>query len=115
MLSALTKVPELEIDQEEAKKLAHASTEVAKHYVSLDASEKTVAWVNLGLTLGAVYGPRIMANGIRKRREREERRASARQPFQNSSPQNPPNAQEAPSNIYPLQPAAIIPDGATAG
>lgn len=55
--------PELAIDGEEAKLIAGATAEVARHY-NIAPDEKTQAWINLAMALGAVYGPRafVMLN-----------------------------------------------------
>jgi hypothetical protein len=69
VLATLTTVRELELTEEEARKLADASKEVLRHY-PLGLSDKTLAWVNLSLVGANVYGPRAMAWGIRRAGER---------------------------------------------
>lgn len=59
-LSEFTKVPELEIDKDEADTLSDATKELAKFYnVSFDP--KKVAIFNFCLALGKVYVPRAIA------------------------------------------------------
>lgn len=58
LLSAALQQPDLALSEDEAKEIAKASANVAKHY-DLGASEKVVDWGNLFLCLGVVYAPRI--------------------------------------------------------
>lgn len=62
-------VKEFELTEEEARKLSDASKEVAKHY-SIGLTDKQLAWFNLTLVAGNLYGPRVIAFGIRKGSER---------------------------------------------
>lgn len=66
MLAGMLKTPELELDPSEAKLLGDAAENVMKHY-DVTASAKTIAWVNLAMICGQVYGPRIFAMQMRKR------------------------------------------------
>lgn len=68
------KAPEFQISEEEAAEYAKAVAAVARHY-DMGASAKTLDWTNLAMTMGSIYGVRIM--GIAARR-REERRGGAR-------------------------------------
>lgn len=58
MGAGFLKVPELQIDPNEAKVLAEAVNAVQEYY-DWDASEETIIWVNLVGALITVYGPRI--------------------------------------------------------
>lgn len=49
--------PLLKVDEAEAKAVAEAVAEVAKHY-NVAPDPKTQAWINLALIVGTVYGPR---------------------------------------------------------
>lgn len=60
MIAAGLKVPELEIDKDEAKKLGDAINEVAKHY-TVEFDPKHVAVFNLCMVVGGIYGPRALA------------------------------------------------------
>lgn len=71
-LAALVNVRELELSEDEARKLSDASKEVLKHY-PLGVSDKTIAWVNLAVIAGGVYGTRIMAYNVRRGAERRAR------------------------------------------
>lgn len=77
MAAAILKVPDLELDKDEARRLAEAAAAVGEFYkIGLDA--KKTAWVNLAAVAGSIYGPRIMAAAIRRRKALEEaRRAPA--------------------------------------
>jgi hypothetical protein len=67
--SAVIGVPELRIDQQEAKALATAAAEVMKHYPVM-LTEKQLAITNLVTVMTSVYGIRAMAYRNRKRAER---------------------------------------------
>lgn len=79
MLANIAKVPELELDNEEAEKLANASQKVLRHYVDLEVSQKAADWTNLFMAIGGIYGPRIVATKIRKARQRQERAEASQQ------------------------------------
>jgi hypothetical protein len=68
MASAAFHVPELELDEKEAKQLADAANNVASHY-AVDLDPKTLAWINLLWALSMVYGTRGVAFVSRKRSE----------------------------------------------
>lgn len=70
----LTKVPELALADEEARSIAKAVARVSEHY-DIAASEKTLAWVNLAMIAGSVYGPRILAYELRKKAENDAKKA----------------------------------------
>lgn len=66
-LAAITKSPEWEIDEGEAKSLASASARCARHYPILDkVGDKAIDHLNLISVLGGVYGTRIFAYSLRK-------------------------------------------------
>ena len=80
-LAAVTGAPEFAIDQEEAEGLAKAAANVARHYNTPKMAQKTIDWLTLGSTLGAVYGTRIAAYRLRTadaRREAREREMARR-------------------------------------
>lgn len=70
--------PELAINDTEAKALAAAVAGVAEHYpVAVDP--KAMAWINLVMAAGYIYGPRFISARTRikkaaaeKRKKREE-------------------------------------------
>src|SRR4029077_18805622 len=61
MLAALVKIPELKIDESEAKIMADAVARVNKEFGVQIMSPKTAALVNLGMATVTVYGPRVVA------------------------------------------------------
>lgn len=77
MLAAVTRVEELELSQEEANKLAKATTMVARHY-NVEVAAKTTDWIHLAMVAGGVYAPRLMAARLRMSMERSERRSTGR-------------------------------------
>lgn len=68
MLASFTKISELELSEGEAKKLAVALDRVASLY-DVGATEKTMAWTNLAMCIGGVYGTRAYAYSIRVKAE----------------------------------------------
>jgi hypothetical protein len=73
MLAAITKVEELELDQNEAKRLGEAVARINKLYGGFVFSEKTMAWINLGMAGCSIYGPRAIAYSARMKKEREKK------------------------------------------
>lgn len=86
-LSALTKIPEMEMEEEEAKRLASATEQVAKHY-NVVATEKTLAWIHLQMVMAQIYGSRMIAFRLRKKIEKMEKQQA-----------------EAASNVHTFRPA----------
>jgi hypothetical protein len=60
MGAEICRVPEMELDKEEATKLADAIADVSKYYIT-SFDPKKVAWVHLAVIAGGVYGTRIFA------------------------------------------------------
>lgn len=78
MLAGITKTPELALEESEAAELATALNTVNNYY-RVEVAEKTMAWINLAMVGGMIYGSRLIA--IRERRssaraERAERRTT---------------------------------------
>lgn len=73
MASTFLKVPELALSDDEAKKLTTAIARVASHY-DVSASDKSLAWVNLAMCAGGIYGTRIWAYQLRTKSEEEAKR-----------------------------------------
>jgi hypothetical protein len=67
MASSFLKIPELEITSDEAERLGSAAARVADLYDVSVLSETTVAWINLAMVAGGIYGPRFMAAKINKK------------------------------------------------
>lgn len=70
MGATFAKVPELVITDEEAKKLSAAIDRVAALY-DFGATEKTLAWVNLAMCVGGIYGTRLFVYSMRTKAEEE--------------------------------------------
>jgi hypothetical protein len=68
MATAL-KYPEIELTTEEAEKLAKSITRVTQLYGDIPGiDDKTMAWVKLGGTAATIYGTRIMAARMSKKK-----------------------------------------------
>ena len=78
MLEGATKVPEMALDENEARKIAECSARVSAFYIG-EANPKIQAWGALAMVLGTVYGTRIVAYQLRMRSEREERNKARRE------------------------------------
>lgn len=63
-------VPEMEISEEESKKLTAALAGVNSFYAQ-SVDPKMLAWVELVGVAGAIYGPRAMAFMLRRKMEQE--------------------------------------------
>lgn len=74
-LSAITKMPELALDEAESKKLAEAASAVQAQY-DVTLNPKMLAWSQLVIVAGAIYGPRAIAVSMRVKREKASKRAS---------------------------------------
>lgn len=72
MLEALTGVPEFEIEEKEAQKIADAIARVNAYYGKSMIPEKYLCWINLGFATGSVYGPRWLAYNLRKKNEKKK-------------------------------------------
>lgn len=80
MLSGITKTPELALEESEASELASALNTVNSFY-RVAVAEKTIAWMNLAMVGGMIYGSRIVAirarlNASRRRPEPDLTRAA---------------------------------------
>lgn len=78
MGAAILNVKELQLDKEEAKNLGDAVARVNSLYDGLILSEKQLAWVNLAMVGGTIYGPRFVAYSQRMKNEKK-----------NTQPKNP--------------------------
>jgi hypothetical protein len=84
MLAAnITGIAEVELDEKEAKTLAEAVNRIEALYEVPVLSEKQLAWLNLCMVLGTVYGTRYVAYKVRRRKEKEKQpKTIDAQPFQ---------------------------------
>jgi len=67
MLAALTKVEEIEIGQDEAERLGAAIARVQALYTDKILPEKVLAWGQLIMVAGSIYGPRIVASRLKSK------------------------------------------------
>lgn len=96
IVASFTGISELELADEEAKKLSHAIGRVAALY-DIRASEQTIAWTNLVVCMGGIYGTRAFAYSLRKKTESESKGAAA-------NPSQATRTNGAPGNVYPFNP-----------
>jgi hypothetical protein len=90
MLAGFAHNPALELSKDEAKAIAEASTNVARHYNAV-LDPKIADWVVLLGTLGAIYGPRVfMLVGKKKPKAAQ----------QQSEPLAPINHEQAQQDAY---------------
>jgi hypothetical protein len=78
MMASFLKIEELSLSDVEARKLAKAMQRVAELY-DIEATERTIAWVNLITCMGGIYGTRAFAYSMRKKREAEEAKRKQQQ------------------------------------
>lgn len=75
MGSSFFNVPELELTEDEARKLAQATQRVSDLYEVSVIPEKTMAWIQLSIIAAGIYGPRYMMIQSRKKETRKGPRA----------------------------------------
>lgn len=110
MCAALLKVPELALDEAEAKRLNDAAVEVMRHYTDVSLPPEIVAWFNLAMVGGIIYGPRYIAYSVRTKRERENNARAARaQTFTSAAPVPGPAPSQAAVNQDESTPTASKP------
>lgn len=99
LLAKVSKIPELELDEAEAKKLSDATANLAKHY-NIAVSQKTLDWTNFVTALSGVYGPRIFVIASRKRAEKMD--PNSKQETARSQPASPePSTGRSPYELPP--------------
>lgn len=81
MLAGITRVSELAITSDESEQLATALATVSQFY-DVQVAEKTVAWINLAMVGGMIYGTRLVAIRARRTEERKAKRETAPEPAQ---------------------------------
>lgn len=93
MLAGLVRVPELEIDKDDAKRIAEAWGAVQKEYSFAALDPKTTAWTNLIFVAGSIYAPRVMTYKLRRAMETEN--SPAPEQPRPAAPAPAPNARRA--------------------
>lgn len=76
VLAGITHIPELELEEKEAKEIAKAIAGVSEQYM-LTIDPKKAAWIDLARVVGVVYGPRGVSYWLRKKAEASQRVAPA--------------------------------------
>jgi hypothetical protein len=109
MLSGITRVPELQLAQAESDELAKALSTVNKYY-GVEASDKTIALLNLALVGGMIYGTRFVAIRERRSQARAARRGNVRPASGLSAEQPMPSPVADPPAAEPVI-AGDAPDG----
>jgi len=94
MMASFSKIPELSLSEDEAKQLTAAINRVASFY-DIGASEKTLAWLNLAVCAGGIYGTRVFAYHLRTKAEEETRKQQQRPLFTMPPPPAANPAQQA--------------------
>lgn len=72
MMAALTKTPELALEDAEAKALAEAAADVAQYY-PLDIAPEIIAWINLSMVAIPIYASRVYLIVERQKAEKAAR------------------------------------------
>jgi hypothetical protein len=110
LLAAGLAAPELALQEAEAKIVAENIVAVARHY-DLQATAKATDWGNLIVSLGVVYGGRIVAITARKSAEAKARRGHGNPVLQTGAA--PPARDGRVTVQHPI--AAGVPGGAMPG
>jgi hypothetical protein len=90
VVAAFTGIPELEIEEKEAKELSAAIAAVSAEY-SFILDPKTAAWIELTRVCGVIYGPRAVSIWLRTQTEKKntpQKQQTAQAPTQ--APPDPP-------------------------
>lgn len=66
ILAGVFKAPGLILEENEARQLAQATADVSRHY-NVQATQKTLDWINFVTAATLIYGTRIMAASKRKK------------------------------------------------
>lgn len=75
-MAGALQAPELVLTKDEANGLAKAAADVASHYPTT-IDPKVLAWCNLAMAVGIVYGPRVYMISQRKSRRTSPPKQSA--------------------------------------
>lgn len=81
MGAMILSTPELALEQSEAKSLANAISQVSSFYSYGIISPKTMAWINLAMVTGGLYGTRIVAIRNRVKEESKQKKQTPK-PFE---------------------------------
>lgn len=109
MLAKLLDVPEFELDESEAKRLSDAFKKVAAFY-PLGLSPKRLAWAELSIAAGTIYGPRVVTIYKRKPKPSPVRVMPTPQPQPQQQQQSQPSNSQ-PQSKRPEVPSQIFNQG----
>lgn len=112
-LRASFSVPELELDEGEARELAKAYADVAAFYPALRMAGNVTAMINLGSVVAIVYGSRISAYKMRRNSERSQRRPQTQN--HNVSEALSARPPEQGNGAAPAEKPRVVPDEARKG
>jgi hypothetical protein len=70
MGASFLKIPELMLEETEAKQLSDAVSRVSELYEIPLMDERTMAWVNLAIVAGGIYGPRVVAAKMNRKKHK---------------------------------------------
>jgi hypothetical protein len=76
MVATFASVPELLLTEAESTQIAKASVQLADTY-DFGIDPRAMAWSNMILVLGSVYGPRALGIYLRLKNEREQQAKKA--------------------------------------
>ncbi len=111
VLAALTNVPELNLDESEAKKLAKSIEGVTDQY-KLTLDPKVAAYIDLASTVSMIYGPRAFSYYLRKKTEGAQKPQPPVQPRNDNvtdiRPATPPNRPQPEAIMPAFDPGKII-------
>lgn len=89
LFAATLVVPELALEEKEAKELARSIKAVNEQY-KLTLDPKQAAWIDLMTTCGIIYGPRAVAIYLRKQTDKKAVPAPLMTPAPNTGGMKPP-------------------------
>lgn len=72
MIANVSETPEWMVSPEEGADFMKAAQNVMRHY-SVQSTQRTLDWISLFGVAGGMYGTRVAAISIRKRREKTEK------------------------------------------
>lgn len=106
ILAAALKTPEVALEKDEAKALAEATAEVAKHYPTA-ISPVTIAWVNLATCVGLTYVPRVYMISKRNADKKPARPKPQQSPTPAANTNGAPPTTDERAFIFPLAGAMV--------
>lgn len=104
-------VSELELDKGECKKLADAITEVGKYH-ALSFDPKKVAYFNLAVVAGGIYGSRFLAVRNRQKLDKQSKPTPINAPKKQApTPQQTGSVYGIPADLSQMSPSMLYQEG----